>query len=68
LLIVEIALLTDMVKQTTIIYVKCCADWFICLDVFYLLRLFNFCLLNLFIYFGYDGEIVVYKNVENARR
>jgi len=26
LIIVEIALLTDMVKQTNIIYVKCCAD------------------------------------------
>ena len=27
----------------------CCADWFICLIVFfYLLRLFNFCLLNFF--------------------
>jgi len=27
----------------------CCADWFICLVVFfYLLRLFNFCLLNFF--------------------
>ena len=29
----------------------CCADWFICLTVFfYLLRLFNFCLLTFFIY------------------
>jgi len=33
LLIVEIALLTDMVKQT-VIYVKCCADWFVRLGVF----------------------------------
>jgi len=33
LLIVEIALLTDMAKQT-VIYVKCCADWFVCLGVF----------------------------------
>jgi len=46
----EIVLSTDMAKQT-IIYVKCCADWFICLTLFfYLLRLFNFCLLNSFIY------------------
>jgi len=29
----EIVLLTDMAKQT-IIYVKCCADWFVCLSVF----------------------------------
>ena len=34
LLIAEIALLADMAKQTIIIYVKCCADWFVCLDVF----------------------------------
>ena len=33
------------------IYVKCCADWFICLIVFfYLLRLFNLCLVFFFIY------------------
>jgi len=48
LLIVEIALLADVVQQA-IIYVKCCADLFICLGVF-LLPLFNFSLLNLFIY------------------
>jgi len=35
----------------TDIYVKCCADLFISLTVlFYLLRLFNFCLLIFFIY------------------
>jgi len=33
LLIAEIALLTDMAKQT-IIFVKCCADWSVCLSVF----------------------------------
>jgi len=33
------------------IYVKCCADWFICLIVFfYLLRLFNLCLVIFLIY------------------
>jgi len=43
-----------MVEQTTI-YVKCCADWFVCLGIFfYLLRLFNFHLLHLFIYFVLD--------------
>jgi len=50
LLIAEIVLSSDMAKQT-IIYVKCCADWFICLIVFfYLLRLFNFFLVHFFIY------------------
>jgi len=38
-------------RKISIIYVKCCAGWFICLTVFfYLLRLFNFCLLIFFIY------------------
>ena len=49
LLFGEIALLTDMVKRT-IIRVKSCADslrLFRCI----LLRLFNLCLLYLFIYF-----------------
>jgi len=63
LLIAEIVLLTDMVKQT-IIHVKCCADWFVCLSVFfYLLRLFNFCLLNFFHLCCaaiYDGETKLY--------
>jgi len=34
LLIAEIVLSTDMAKQT-IIYVKCCANWFICLTVYF---------------------------------
>jgi len=34
LLIAEIVLLADMAKQT-IIHVKCCADWFVCLSVFF---------------------------------
>jgi len=49
LLIVEIALLTDMVKQI-IIHVALIGS-FAFWVYFYLLRLFNFCLLNLFIYF-----------------
>ena len=32
----EIVLSTDMAKQTIIIYVKCCADWFICLTLFFI--------------------------------
>ena len=57
LLIVEIALLSDMKKQT-IIYVKCCADpvrLFGCI----LLRLFDFCVLYLFVYF-----VLAYKMVK----
>jgi len=52
-------------KQKTIIYVKCCADLFVCLTVFfYLLRLFNFCLLFFFHLCCatiYDGEMNLYK-------
>ena len=57
LLIVEIALLSDMKKQT-IIYVKCCAGpvrLFGCI----LLRLFDFCVLYLFVYF-----VLAYKMVK----
>jgi len=49
LLIAEIVLLTDMAKQT-IIYVKYCADWFVCLSVFLFIAFDNFCWLNLFMY------------------
>jgi len=52
----EIALLTDMVKET-VIYVKCCADPFRLFGCI-LLRLFNFCLLYLFIYFSLTYKIV----------
>jgi len=55
----EIALLTDMVKQT-IIYVKCCADSFRLFRCI-LLRLFDFCLLYLFIYF-----LLPYKTVNQS--
>jgi len=60
-----------MAKQTIIIYVKCWADWFVCLAVFYLLRLFNFCLLNLFIYVVLGYRIrwwnkVVYNGVQTS--
>ena len=49
LLIVEIALLTDMMKQT-IVYVSCCADWFVCLGVFfYCVCLISVCCIYLFI-------------------
>ena len=59
------SLLTDMAKQT-IIYVKCCAGGSFVWVYFYLLRLSNFCLLNLFIYvvLGYHiwgWNKVVYK-------
>ena len=37
-------------ETETIIYVKCCADWFVCLGVFLFIAFFNFFLLNLFIY------------------
>ena len=49
-LIVDVALLCGDVVKPTVIYVKCCADpvrLFGCI----LLRLFNFCLLHLFVYF-----------------
>ena len=62
LLIAEIVLLTDMAKQT-IIYVKCCDDWFVCLRVFLFIA-FVFFLLAKFIYLCcdtiYDGEIKLY--------
>jgi len=49
LLIAEIVLLTDIAKHT-IIYVKFALIGLYVLVYFYLLRLFNFCLLNFFIY------------------
>ena len=48
-LIVEIVLSTDMAKQT-IIYVKCCADWFICLTVFFI---YCVCLISVCYFFSF---------------
>jgi len=54
-------ILRNTVTQT-IIYVKCCADPFRCLDVCFLLRSFYFCLLYLFIYFMLPYKMVIYKD------
>jgi len=49
LLIAEIVLSSDMAKQT-IIYVKCCADWFICLFVFFI---YCVCLISFYYIFSF---------------
>jgi len=52
-----------MVKQT-IIYVKCCADWFVCLSVFLFIAFVSF-LFAKFIHLccatTYDGKIKLYN-------
>jgi len=68
LLIAEIALLTDMAKRETdnSLYVKCCADWFVCLSVFSFIA-FVYFLFAKFIHLCcviiYDGEIKLYIKI-----
>ena len=58
-----------MAKQT-IIYVKCCADWFVCLDLFFI---YCVCLISVCYFFHlccatiYDGEIKLYIKQWSSR-
>ena len=64
--VLEIALLTDMVKRT-VIYFKCCANSFRLFHLYFLLHLFNFSLLYLFSATMNDGEIKLYIKLDGTQ-